>query len=75
MDKGGCKTKKLLFETILLALVLVVPIPTMARADAGRSISLPPPIVFAAPPELVVIPETNVYAVPDIDVDIFFYNG
>ncbi|MGA2527359.1 MAG: hypothetical protein ABSF79_12220, partial [Smithellaceae bacterium] len=39
------------------------------------SIALPPPIVFAAPPELVVIPETNVYAVPDVDVDIFFYSG
>ena len=36
---------------------------------------LPPPIVFAAPPELMVLPETNVYVVPDVDVDIFFYNG
>ena len=67
--------KKLLFGTIILALVLVFPIPTMARVDGGRSISLPPPIVFAAPPELVVIPETYVYAVPDSDVDIFFYSG
>ena len=75
MDKGGCKMKKLLCGTILLALVHVFPIPTMARVDEGRSICLPPPIVFAAPPELVVIPETNVYAVPDADVSIFFYNG
>ena len=67
--------KKLLLGTILLALVLVFPIPTMARVDVGISISLPPLIVFGAPPEVVVIPETNVYAVPDLDVDIFFYNG
>lgn len=69
--------KKLLFGTILLALVLVFPIPTMAmgRVDVGVSIPLPPPIVFAAPPELIVIPETYVYAVPDVDVDIFFYAG
>ncbi len=67
--------KKLLLGTILLALVLVFPIPTMARVDVGINISLPPLIVFAAPPEVVVIPETNVYAVPDLDVDIFFYNG
>jgi hypothetical protein len=63
--------KRLLFGTILLALVLVFPIPTMARV----SISLPPPIVFAAPPVVVVIPETYVYVIPDYDADIFFYNG
>ena len=37
--------------------------------------NLPPPIPFAAPPELIVLPETYVYVVPDVDVDIFFYNG
>jgi hypothetical protein len=75
MDKGGYKIKKLLFGTVLLALVLVVPIPTMARVDVNVSIALPPPIVFAAPPALIVLPETYVYVVPDVDVDIFFYNG
>jgi len=74
MNKGGYTMKKLLFGTILLALVLVFPIPTMAAVDVGISISLPP-IVFSAPPLMVVIPETNVYAVPDLDVDIFFYGG
>jgi hypothetical protein len=76
--KGGNKMKKLLIGTLLLALVIVVPIPTMAmggRVDVGISVPLPPLIVFAAPPEVVVIPETYVYAVPDLDVDIFFYNG
>jgi len=67
--------KKLLFGTILLALVLVFPISAMARVDVGVSISLPPLIVFAGPPELVVLPETNVYVVPDVAVDIFFYQG
>jgi hypothetical protein len=67
--------KKLLFGTILLALVSAVPIPVMAAVDIHVSIPLPPPIVFAAPPEVVVIPETYVYVVPDADVDIFFYNG
>jgi hypothetical protein len=74
-DKGDYTMKKLLFGTILLALVLVFPIPTMARVDVGISISLPPLIVFAAPPMLIVLPETYVYAVPDVDADIFFYNG
>jgi hypothetical protein len=67
--------KKLFFGTLLLALVFVVPIPTMARADVNVSIALPPPIVFAAPPEVVVLPETYVYVVPDVAADIFFYNG
>ncbi len=67
--------KRLFWGTILLALVSALPNPAMARVDIGISISLPPPIVFAAPPEVVVIPETYVYAVPDSDVDIFFYNG
>ena len=67
--------KKLLFGTIGLMLVLIFPAPTMARVDIGIRIALPPPIVFASPPELIVIPETNVYAVPDLDVDIYFYGG
>jgi hypothetical protein len=67
--------KKLFFGTLLLALVIVAPIPTMARVDVSVSIVLPPPIVFAAPPELIVLPETYVYVVPDVDMDIFFYNG
>ena len=68
------KMKKLLLGTILWALVLVFPTPAMAGVNVGISISLPP-IVFAGPPEMVVIPETDVYAVPDVDVDIFFYHG
>ncbi len=70
--------KKLLFGTILLALAIVVPVPTMAGVDVsiGIGIPLPPPIVFAAPPDVIVIPDTNsVYVVPAIDIDIFFWNG
>jgi len=67
--------KKLIFGTILLALIIAVPIPTMAGVDIGINISLPPPIGFAGPPEMVVLPETYIYVVPDSDVDIFFYGG
>ena len=66
---------KLFFGTLLVALVAVIPIPTLAGVDVNVSIALPPPIVFAAPPELIVLPETYVYVVPDVGVDIFFYNG
>jgi len=75
MNKGGNKMKKLLFGTILLALVIVVPIPTMAGVNIGIGISLPP-IRFNAPPAVVVMPDTyDVYVVPDIDVDMFFWHG
>jgi len=67
--------KKLFFGTLLLALVIAVPIPTMAQVGINVRIGLPPPIVFAAPPVLIVLPETYVYVVPDVDADIFFYNG
>jgi hypothetical protein len=34
-----------------------------------------PAVRFAAPPEVVVIPGTYVYMVPDIDVDVLFFQG
>ncbi|MFA5906257.1 MAG: hypothetical protein WC836_20175 [Desulfobacula sp.] len=69
--------KRLIFETIIFVLILVSPIPAMAsgRMEVGVSIPMPPVIVFAGPPHVVVIPETYVYFVPDIDEDIFFYSG
>ena len=69
--------KKMLFGMVLLALVIAAPGPTMAmgRLDVGISIPLPPPIGFAGPPTMVVLPETDIYVVPDSDEDIFFYGG
>ncbi len=74
-DKGGNKMKKLLFGTILFTLVIVLPIPTMAAVDIHIRFPLPPPIIFPAPPAVIVIPDTYVYVDPDIDVDLFFWNG
>jgi hypothetical protein len=69
--------KKLILNTIVLSLALFFPVLTMAmgRVDVGVSVPLPPAIVFSGSPNLVVIPETYVYADPDLDVDIFFYGG
>lgn len=69
--------KKIFLRMIFLALVMVTPVSAMADVDVkiGINIPLPPPIVFPAAPEVVVIPETYVYAVPDVDADIFFYGG
>ena len=69
--------KKLIFGILVLALVIAGHVPTMARADVDVhiGIGLPLPIVFAAPPRLIVVPETYVYVVPDIPMDLFFYGG
>ncbi len=69
------KKNRSLLRAILLALIVVFPIPTMAEVNVDVSISLPPPIVFGAPPEVIVLPETYVYVVPDVDEEIFFYDG
>ena len=76
MDRGGNKMKKLFFGTILLVLAMVAPIPIVAQVNITIQFPLPPPIVFAAPPEVIAMPETNgVYVAPDIDADLYFWNG
>src|SRR5512135_2821717 len=73
---GGDIMKKLLLGTILLALPIVISAPALAEVGISIGITLPPPVVFAAPPEVIVMPDTDdVYVVPDVDVDIFFWNG
>ena len=67
--------KRLFWGTLLFALLIVLPVPAMAGVDVNINIALPPPIVFAGPPEMVVLPETNIYVVPDSDADIFFWGG
>ena len=46
-----------------------------ARVNVNVGVNLPA-IVFAAPPDVIVMPDTSdVYVVPDIDADLFFWNG
>ena len=67
--------KKLLFGGILLAIMTVFPVISMARVDVHINIPLPPPIPFIVPPPVVVLPGTDVYAVPDVEAEIFFRQG
>ncbi len=46
-----------------------------AGVEVNINIGPPPRYVIPAPPPVIVIPGTYVYAVPDIDVDILFYGG
>lgn len=69
--------KKILSGILFLGLALVSPRPMMAgvNVDIHLHAPLPPPIVYPSPPELIVLPGTYVYVAPDIEADIFFYNG
>jgi len=69
--------KKLLFGTILLAGLIVFPIMSMAQVNVQVNVPvpLPPPIPFVGPPNVVVLPGKNVYAVPDVQEEVFFRQG
>ena len=49
----------------------------MESIEPGNSpeADFPPPIAFDEPPNVVVLPGTDVYIVPDAPVDIFFQGG
>ena len=62
---------------VIGALLLVLTVSAI-QSEAGVNVNIGvnlPAYRFAAPPEVVVIPGTYVYTVPDIDVDILFYQG
>ncbi len=68
--------KNMLSAVILSTAAVVVPISSTSAVDVSIGVSLPPPMVFSAPPEVIVLPDTNdVYVAPDLDIDLFFWNG
>lgn len=69
--------KKFFFGTMFLALLFAVPLPAMAGVDVNVNIGVPaPPPVFSEPPAVVPLPDTpDVYVIPTINVDFFFWNG
>jgi hypothetical protein len=67
--------RKLIIMATMLLLLLGFSGTGTAGVRINIGVSLPPPFVFAAPPEVVVIPGTYVYCYPDVDFDLFFYGG
>jgi len=64
-----------LFLGVVVGWLCVLANPAKAQVNIQVGIPLPPPLVFSAPPQVVVLPETYVYVVPDIDDDVFFVDG
>jgi len=61
---------------ILLGVLFALGGTKEALAEVHVNINIgPPPIVVAEPPEVVFIPGSQVYFVPNPEIDVFFYNG
>lgn len=70
------KVRSKVFMLGLLLLSVSLFQTAQAGVDIGIGINLPLPVIrLPAPPELVIIPGTYSYYVPDGDVDIFFNQG
>ncbi len=66
----------LLFFATMLLLSMSNPTRGFAEVNVSIGINVPlPAIVIPAPPSVVLIPQTYVYYVPDVDLDIFFYHN
>jgi hypothetical protein len=72
----GRPMKKICFALMLLTSVVILPHSIRAEVNVSIGFALPAPVVFDAPPEMIVLPDTNnVYVAPDSDFDLFFWNG
>ena len=70
------KMRKSCFLVVGALLLVLTGFATQSEARVNVNIGVNLPAVrFAAPPDVVVIPGTNVYMVPDMDVDVLFYQG
>jgi hypothetical protein len=77
---GRSKMRKGLFGAIGFAVLLGVGVALVTTNDSSAGVNLninigPPPIVVAEPPEVVLVPRTQVYFVPHPEIDVFFYAG
>ena len=71
------KTGKLATGIVGASLLLLTGVATQSYAGVSVNVGLVAPPVYAvsAPPQVVVIPGTYVYAIPDADANILFYRG
>jgi len=67
-----------MLKTAVVALVFATGVLAAVQADAQVSVNVnlgPPPVIFAAPPRVVVVPQSPVYYAPDTSYNVFFYEG
>jgi hypothetical protein len=65
-------------KTVMVALVVAGAVLSAIPSEAQVSVNVnigPPPVIFAAPPRVVVVPQTPVYYAPDTSYNVFVYEG
>src|SRR5262249_55486655 len=69
-----------MIRKMFLAVALLLSLTAFSVASAPASVNVhvnvgPPPVVFAEPPHLVVVPGTPVYYAPEVDANVFVYRN
>ena len=65
-------------KAIVVGIVVVAAALSALPAAAQVSVNVnvgPPPVIFSAPPRVVVIPQSPVAYAPDTSYNVFFYDG
>jgi len=75
--QGGHTMSRTIYLLLIAGLIFAGSAGISSSADINININpVPPPhFAFAAPPSVHVIPGSYVYLVPNMDFDMFFYNG
>ena len=63
---------------MFLGVLFSCAVASQAAGEVGIGINInigPPPITVAAPPAVVMVPQSQVYFVPGASFDVFFHNG
>ena len=71
----GKNWKKLMLLGLVLFGLGMLALPAGAQVNVQVQIQMPPALIFSSPPQVVVLPGTYIYVVPDIDQDVFFFEG
>jgi len=66
---------RILVALVLLPLAGLAANAAPAHAGVDVNVNLGLPVVIEQPPEMVVIPRSNVYFAPGVSVDLFFYDN
>jgi hypothetical protein len=63
-----------IFLGFVMAAATLFALPAEAQVSVNVNVG-PPPVIFSAPPRVVVVPKTPVYYAPDTSYNVFVYEG
>ncbi len=72
-EEGARMLKQIVFAGVIAASLST---PLVAAAQVSINVAIvPPPVIFPAPPRVVVVPNTPVAYVPTTTYNVFFFDG